>query len=58
MLSNCHPIGLAGDKFDPARRAACISTAGMQLIDCRVLLKSKHETLTICDLEFTDPFNY
>jgi hypothetical protein len=30
----------------------------MQLIDCRVLLKSKHEALANRDLEFTDPFNY
>ena len=57
-LSNCHPVRLAGDKFDPARRAACISTAGMHLIDSRVLFKSKHEALAIRDLEFTDPFNY
>ena len=32
----------AGDNLDPAGRAACISTAGMQLIDSGVLLESKH----------------
>jgi hypothetical protein len=41
-FGNCHPIGLAGDNLDPAGRAACISTAGMQLIDSGVLLESKH----------------
>jgi hypothetical protein len=41
-LGNCYPIGLAGDNLDPACRAACISTAGMQLIDSRVMLESKH----------------
>jgi hypothetical protein len=55
-LGDCHPSGLTSDKFDTARRAACVPTAGMQLIDSRVLLESKHEALACGDLEFADPF--
>src|SRR6185436_15926524 len=38
-LSDSHAVGLAVEEFDPARRASCLPTTGVQLIDCRILLK-------------------
>jgi hypothetical protein len=45
-LSDSHAVGLAVEEFDAARRAACLPATGVQLIDCRILLKSQDQPLT------------
>jgi hypothetical protein len=46
-LGDSHAVRLAIKELDAACRAARVPATGMQLIDCRILLKSQDQPLTL-----------
>ena len=48
---------LAGDEFDPARRAAGVAAAGVQLIDLGLVGQREDEPLARWHLELPDPLD-
>src|SRR5438309_1107400 len=51
------PVGLTADELDAAGGAACVTAAGVQLVDFGLVLEGEHQALALGDVEVARPFN-